>query len=312
MILNSLIIPVYKNEEEIPKLLDVLSTLNTKIKDLEVVFVVDGSPDKSSDLLNTLLAKTKLRAQLICLSKNFGAMSAIRAGLQESRGTQFAVMAADLQEPIELIETFFSKLSEGTCDVIYGERNSRADPILTKLTSNLFWYLYRKFIFAEIPNGGVDVFGCNEEFKDQVLKLEESHSSLMAIIFWLGYRREAVLYDRQERSSGRSSWTLSKKINYLRDSIFSFSNSPIILLTWAGIAGIIASISLGLSILYASISGDINVPGYAPTILTIIFFGGLNLFGIGIIGTYAWRTYENTKRRPLTLVMSKKQFGAEK
>ena len=306
MITNSLIIPVYRNEAEIPNLLKALSTLNTKIQGLEVVFVVDGSPDQSFEVLNRLLVKTNFKAQLVSLSKNFGAMSAIRAGLQEARGNQFAVMAADLQEPIDLIETFFLKLSKGDCDVIYGERNSRADPVFTKLASNIFWFLYRKFIFSEMPNGGVDVFGCNNKFKEQILKLEESHSSLMAIIFWLGYRRESVLYDRQKRSIGRSSWTFSKKVNYLRDSIFSFSNSPIILLTWAGIAGIIISISLGLSILYASISGDINVPGYAPTILAIIFFGGLNLFGIGIIGTYAWRTYENTKRRPLTLVMSKK------
>jgi len=312
MIMNSLIIPVYKNEAEIPNLLEALSTLNTKIQGLEVVFVVDGSPDQSFDVLNKLLVKTNFKAQLVSLSKNFGAMSAIRAGLQEARGNQFAVMAADLQEPIDLIETFFLKLSKGGCDVIYGERNSRADPVFTKLASNIFWFLYRKFIFSEMPNGGVDVFGCNNKFKEQILKLEESHSSLMAIIFWLGYRRESVLYDRQKRSIGRSSWTFSKKVNYLRDSIFSFSNSPIILLTWTGIAGIIISITLGLSILYASISGNINVPGYAPTILAIIFFGGLNLFGIGIIGTYAWRTYENTKRRPLTLVMSKKQFGDEK
>ena len=135
MIKNSLIIPIYGNESGIPHLIDELSSFNKKIDHLEAVFVVDGSPDESFSLLKELLPKSGIKTQLILLSKNFGSLAAVRTGLQKARGQNFAVMAADLQEPLELIDTFFSKLSGGGCDVVYGIRNARSDPIFSKIFS---------------------------------------------------------------------------------------------------------------------------------------------------------------------------------
>jgi len=306
--MNSLIIPVYKNAENIHSLLAALKELDRQIANLEVVFVVDGSPDSSADLLTQLLPNSGITAQLLLLSRNFGSFAAIRAGLQAARGERFAVMAADLQEPPELVMTFFKALESEPVDIVIATRDSRSDPLLSRLASNIFWKLYKKFVVPEIPEGGVDVFGCNLLFRNNLLQLDESHSSLVALLFWMGFRRKVVSYTRLAREHGKSAWTFKKKYIYFKDSIFSFTDAPIKLLTWVGFFGILFSMLMALTVLFARLLNWVVVPGYSATVLTIIFFGALNLFGLGIIGTYAWRTYENTKRRPSALVMRQVDF----
>jgi glycosyltransferase involved in cell wall biosynthesis len=308
--MNSLIIPVYKNAENIPSLLATLKELDRQIANLEVVFVVDGSPDSSASLLTQLLPTSGMTAQLLLLSRNFGSYAAIRAGLQAARGERFAVMAADLQEPPELVITFFKALESEPVDIVIATRESRADPLLTRLASNMFWKLYKKFVVPEMPAGGVDVFGCNLTFRNNLLQLDESHSSLVVLLFWMGFRRKVVSYTRLARQHGKSAWTFKKKYIYFKDSIFSFTDVPIKLLTWVGTLGILFSVVMALTVLLGRLTGWVDVPGYSATVLTIIFFGALNLLGLGIIGTYAWRTYENTKRRPSALVMTQINFSS--
>lgn len=310
--MNSLIIPVYRNAENIPSLLVALKDLDRLITNLEVVFVVDGSPDSSANLLTQLLPKSGLRTQLLLLSRNFGSYAAIRAGLIAASGERFAVMAADLQEPPELVTKFFTILESEPVDIVIATRESRADPFLSKLASNMFWKLYRKFIVPEMPEGGVDVFACNLNFRNNLIKLDESHSSLVALLFWMGFRRKVVNYTRLARQHGKSAWTVKKKYNYFKDSIFSFTDAPIKLLTWIGTLGVLFSVMMALIVLFGRLTGLVNVPGYSATVLTIIFFGALNLLGLGIVGTYAWRTYENTKRRPSALVMTQFENLASK
>jgi len=309
--MNSLIIPVYKNEENIPDLLEALISLNKQVSNLEVVFIVDGSPDASASLLTELLPATELSAQLLLLSKNFGSFSAIRVGLQASRGELFAVMSADLQEPLDLVSTFFTILENEPIDIVIGTRESRSDQFLSRLTSKIFWVFYKKFVVPDMPVGGVDMFGCNRLFRDHLLQLNESHSSLVALLFWMGFRRKIISYARLPRLHGKSAWTYTKKIRYLKDNIFSFTDTPIILLTWAGVCGIFVSILLAIIVIYSKLTSQITVPGYTATILTVIFFGAINLLGLGIIGTYAWRTYENTKQRPSAIIMSRNEFCGE-
>ena len=310
--MNSLIVPVYKNAENIPALIVALQELNRQISNLEVVFVVDGSPDLSASLLKELLPASGLSAQLLLLSRNFGSYAAIRAGLIAARGERFAVMAADLQEPPELVTKFFDVLEFEQVDIVIATRESRADPLLSRLASNVFWAMYKKFVVADMPKGGVDVFACNRVFRDHLVRLDESHSSLVALLFWMGFRRKEVAYVRQARQLGKSAWTFKKKYVYFKDSVFSFTDTPIKLLTWIGMSGIAFSVLMAFVVLLSRFAGWVSVPGYSATVLTIIFFGALNLLGLGIIGTYSWRTYENTKRRPSALVMSQTDFVPEK
>src|SRR5262249_34840497 len=160
-------------------------------------------------------------AQLICLSRNFGAFAVIRAGLAAACGEYFAVLAADLQEPPTLVLQMFKTLEQDECDVAVGERAKRNDQQRANLASNLFWWLYRKIIFQEIPPGGVDIFGCNRRVRDQLVTLSERNSSLVGLLFWIGFRRKMLPYQRLRREIGKSSWTFTKKWHYLLDSVYS-------------------------------------------------------------------------------------------
>ncbi|WP_229425705.1 hypothetical protein [Massilia sp. Se16.2.3] len=190
-------------------------------------------------------------------------------------------MAADLQEPPELLVAFFRALAADECDVAIGTRNARNDPASSRLASSLFWGMYRKLVVPDMPPGGVDVFGCNTVFRDQLLALDESRSSLIALIFWLGFRRKLVGYERLVRQEGKSAWTLSKKIDYMMDSIFAFTDYPIRLLMRIGALGSAASLGVALMVAVARLVGAISVPGYAATMLAVLVLGALNLLGLG-------------------------------
>jgi glycosyltransferase involved in cell wall biosynthesis len=308
----SLIIPVYRNEASVPELLEAIGGIDRALASrLEAVFVVDGSPDASYVRLLQLLPATGLRAKLVLLSRNFGSFAAIRAGLQLARGPWFAVMAADLQEPPQLMLDFFRTLEHEPVDVVLGERATRSDPWFSRLVANTFWWLYRRLVQKEIPPGGVDVFGCNEHFRDCLLRLTESNSSLVGQIFWLGFRRKLFPYHRLQRRHGASAWTFARKLRYLGDSLFAFSDLPIRALLWAGLAGLVLSIVFGIVVIIARLSGAIALPGYAATVLTITFFAALNSFALGILGSYTWRAYENTKQRPASVVLMSTDFAGK-
>jgi glycosyltransferase involved in cell wall biosynthesis len=306
----SIVIPVYKNEASIPDLLQTLEGISKQLDcSLEVVFVVDGSPDESFQRLAAELPAAGLKSKLIGLSRNFGSFSAIRVGLQKASGPYFAVMAADLQEPADLIVAFFQELASDGADVVVGSRVSRDDPFLGRIASQLFWFLYRKLIQPELPRGGIDVFGCNADVRRELLKLEESHSSLVGLLVWLGFRRKAIPYKRARRQHGKSAWTFRKRMRYLVDSSFSFSDLPIKVLLWMGSIGLLISLLFSVVLLWARLTGRIQVPGYSPIVLTIIFFGSINLVCLGIVGAYVWRVYENTKKRPGAVVLREMEFN---
>lgn len=305
----TLVIPVYKNEGSIPDLLSAVAGLHRQLDgELKTIFVIDGSPDRCYELLRDALPSQPFQSKLALLSRNFGSFAAIRAGLELGDSDRYAVMAADLQEPPELVLEMDKVLRSEPIDIVVGTREGRNDPLSSRIPAQLFWWLYRKYVIQDVPPGGVDVFGCNRAFRDTLLKLDERHSSLIAQIFWLGFRRKLISYVRQPRQHGESAWTLRKKINYLMDSVFAFTDLPIRLLVRVGGGTALVAGSLGMVIVGGKLMGLISVPGYAMTMLTIIFLGAVNLFGLGIVGSYAWRAYENTKSRPHTIPMKVHHF----
>lgn len=303
-LLYSLIVPVYKNEANLPSLLVCMAEISKALNHhLEVVFVVDGSPDQCYPILKEKLPWQPYPSQLLLHSRNYGSFAAIRTGMKSMRGQYMAMMAADLQEPPEMIIEFFRILETDEADVVLGARDSRNDPWLSKLSAQFFWLLYKRLVIPDLPDGGVDVFGCNHAFRTELLGMHESNASLIGLIYWLGFRRKTVLYTRRQRVHGVSAWTLSKKISYLADSIFAFSSLPIKALSNLGIFGFCIAVLAGTLIIILKLIGLINIPGYAATMLAILLFGSLNMIGIGIIGAYVWRSYGNTMARPLAVTM---------
>ncbi len=308
----SLVIPVYRNAENIPHLLPALERLWLDMdRDMEVVFVVDGSPDDSFDQLRRALPDAPFVSQLLEHSRNFGSFAAIRTGMAAARGAYVAAMAADLQEPPELVRQMFATLAQDKADVVFGQRAERDDPFFYKLLSETFWKLYRRFVIREIPHGGVDVFGCNRRVRDAVLSLVEANSSLVAQLFWVGYRRAFLPYKRRKREHGVSAWNMRKRLKYMLDSILSFTNLPIMVLFWIGFVGVSISILLAAVVLGAWALGQVDAKGYTPLMLAVVFFGSLQLLSTGIVGFYLWRIFENTKCRPATFVATALRFDPE-
>lgn len=298
----SLVIPVYRNEENIADLVAALNALDQSIGGMEVVFVVDGSPDRSGELLLASRPEMSFACKVAFHSRNFGSFTAIRTGMELASGNLIAVMAADLQEPPELILAFSRILRSGEADIVLGERTYRQDDLLQDIFSSLFWRLYRKLVMKDIPRGGVDVFACTRQVADSVLQISEPNSSLIAQLFWVGYRRTFVPYARRPREKGTSSWGFSRRLRYMMDSIFSFSDLPILAVMYFGLIGCVLSLLFGIFIAAMRLVGYIEEPGYAALAVLITFSTCAILAVQGILGAYLWRTFENTKQRPLRII----------
>jgi glycosyltransferase involved in cell wall biosynthesis len=306
----SLVIPVYRNEKNLDRLLAELSKLKDRLPDeLEVVFVVDGSPDASLQILRDRLPSLSLRSQLISLSRNFGSFNAVMAGLGAGTGDHFAVLAADLQEPPELILQFHEVLKSDTADIVFGHRTGRSDPWMSELSSNIFWWIYRKLVVPDMPAGGVDVFACSKTVRDQVLRFREVNTNLIALLFWMGYRRHYIGYERAPRREGESGWTFSKKLEYCLNSIFNFTRLPIRLLLIVGVVGSTLAVVSAIVVLITKLRGDISVPGYTITVLFILFFGGVITLGLGVLGQYLWLSLQNVRGRPSYLIAESEQYS---
>jgi hypothetical protein len=165
-------------------------------------------------------------------------------------------------------------------------------------------------VIKDMPPGGVDMFGCTREVCDRLLQLQGIDSNLIALLFWLGYRREYIVYERQRRLAGKSAWTFGKKLRYCLNSIFNFTDIPIQLLLWAGAIALVLAVSAGMLVIVAKLRGDIPVPGYAPIVLATLFFGALTSLGFGIVGQYLWLGLQIGRRRPNYIVRSAEEPGS--
>lgn len=307
----SIVIPLFRSESSLDALLERLDSYAADWgSELEVVFVDDGSPDRCSELLAETLPARAFQSSLVRHARNFGSFAAIATGMRSASGQFIAVMAADLQEPEHLIRDFFADLKRDECDVVVGVRRFRADSFRSRVASRIFWTVYCRLVQREMPRGGVDVFACTQTVSKQLANMEESHSSLVGMLIWLGFRRKDIPYDRQERHSGRSAWSIRKRFRYLSDSVYSFTDMPIHLLLAVGIIGIVGSLSFAIVVAVAKLAGLIDVPGYAATIIVISFLSALNMSALGVVGAYVWRAYENTKGRPNAIVRDIQRIGA--
>jgi glycosyltransferase involved in cell wall biosynthesis len=299
----AVVIPVYKNEASLPELFEQLRETSTQLGGrLRVIFVDDCSPDNAASLILSQAHDSDLEIELVRHSRNFGSFTAIRTGLKCANADFVGVISADLQEPPSLLIDFFSKLQEGSTDIVFGTRINRQDPLISKCFSLVYWKIYRKFINREIPVGGVDLFACTNEVVRIVNSLTEGRSSLIGMLFWVGFRRSFIDYSRSSRKFGKSSWSFRRKFEYMADSIFSFSDLPIRFIRMIGIFGTLFAVLLSGILLFLSWTNSINVPGYAPLMLAIVLGNSANLLALGILGSYIWRSFELAQSRPLAIV----------
>lgn len=302
----AIVIPVFNEEAVLPELCSRLTALlgaNTDFR-WRVVLVDDGSRDRSADLLRAQ-AQRDPRFELVELSRNFGFQNALAAGLAQAQASEVdavVTMDADLQDPPELIPELIAAW-QGGAEIVRARRRSRAEGGLRRAGFDLFHATFGRLSdFPIEPNTGT--FGLlGRQALEAFQQLPERHRFFPGLRAWVGFQSADVLYDRQERAAGRPQQTLRRLIRYALDGVFSFSHLPLRMLTYCGV--FIALLGFAAAIFYAvrRIIGIETAPtGYTTLVTLLIFFGGVQLVGIGVLGEYLGRMYDEVKQRPLYIV----------
>ncbi|MEZ0396706.1 MAG: glycosyltransferase family 2 protein [Anaerolineales bacterium] len=300
MSLISIVVPVYNNAASLPDLLARFQDLAAQdpANRYEFIFVDDGSFDDSYAVLQSL-ARREGRVRIVKLSRNFGSNAAIMAGLTQARGQAVAAIAADLQDPPELIAAMLDHWRAGA-KVVLAARRGRDDGLLSNLLSDIFYALFRRFAIPSMPKRGFDFFLLDRQVCDQVNRIQEHNVYLMGLILWLGFQPVVVHYDRQrrERRYGRSMWTLRRKIKYFIDSFVAFSYFPVRAASLMGICLSVLGALYAVIILFLRLFYAIEVQGWASLMLVLLLVSGIQMLLLGILGEYLWRNLDETRKRP--------------
>ena len=299
----TIIVPVYYNELNLPDTIPQLLALEEKLNGykLELIFVDDGSKDQSLGILLDYQKRFPNQIKLVKLTRNFGTMAALQAGLTVATGDCIGVIAADLQDPPELFLEMVRHWEQGV-KAIFAVRSDREESLIQKAFSNLYYALIRRFAVPGYPAGGFDFFLVDRQVVEEVNKIKEKNTNLMTLVFWLGYQAVFIPYVRRKRVKGESRWTFGKKIKLFVDTFVSFSYFPIRLFSFLGIIYAVISFSYGAFIFFSWLSYGIEVQGWVPMMLVLTFTAGLQMTLLGILGEYLWRTLDEARGRPLFVI----------
>jgi len=299
----SVVIPVYFNEHSLPGLFDELKEVERQLQSrgvgLELIFVDDGSGDVS---LKTLLDYKARRPQTKVLkhTRNFGAGQAIKSGLRHVTGDCFLFLAADSQDPPDLIVQTVDRWLDGKKYVV-ATRESRQDPLISKFFSWIYYKLVAMFVISDYPRGGFDVALMDKSLLPHMLKAGKN-INLNLFGYWLGYKPELIPYKRLRRSHGKSRWTPTKRVKLFMDSLLGFSVVPMRVISMIGLIVAVLSLGFGVSVVVSALLGDKAVPGFAALATIISFLLGLIVVMLGVIGEYLWRIADETNQRPDSVV----------
>jgi dolichol-phosphate mannosyltransferase len=298
----SLVIPIYNEEEVLPRLDERLGPLlDTLGVSCEVVFVDDGSKDDSLEILRTMVAREP-RYRVVSFSRNFGHQRAITAGMASSRGKAVVVMDADLQDPPEVIVEMLAKWREGY-DVVYGRRRTREGETAFKLfTAKVFYRLFAAMIPIEVPLDAGDFRLMSRRVIVAMHELRETHRFVRGLVSWVGFKQTAVEYDRAARAAGETKYPLRKMLAFAFDGIASFSILPLRLATYLGGLVGVASVLYAVSAILAHSVFHATVPGWTTTVVLVSALFSVQLLVTGVLGEYVGRIYEEVKGRPLYVV----------
>ena len=303
----SLVIPMYYEEEVANECYDRLITVLTGIKeqyDYEIVFVNDGSKDKTLSILEEIAKKDK-KVKVISFSRNFGHQAAVTCGLKYTTGDAILIMDADLQDPPELIPDMLKYWEEGN-EVIYGKRKTREGESFFKLfTAKAFYSILNGLSDVEIPKDTGDFRLVDRKVVDVVNNLPEHNKFLRGLFSWVGFNQYAYEYERKERFAGETKYPLKKMLKLASDGIINFSSKPLKIIGTVGIVSIIISFCI---FVYAIISfcckiGDLT-PGWTSIMCTMTFLSGVILVSLYLMGEYISRIFDNIKGRPEYIVKS--------
>ena len=301
--LVSILVPAYNEEETLNMLYERLEKLmneNSKY-DFEILLVNDGSKDNTFSIMKSLREKDK-RICYLNLSRNYGKETAMIAGLDYVKGDCVILIDADLQDPPELIPEMLKFWEDGYDDVYAKRKSRKGETWLKKFTSKMYYRTLQSVTKIEIQKDTGDFRLLDRRCVEALKSLRESERYTKGLYSWIGYKKKEILYDRDPRIAGKTKYNYGKLINLSLDGITSFTTSP---LRWSAIIGVIVSLIAFiymLVIIFKTIICGVDVPGYASTMVVILFLGGIQLISLGIIGEYLGRAFYESKGRPLYFI----------
>ncbi|WP_347337940.1 glycosyltransferase family 2 protein [Photobacterium angustum] len=300
----SLIVPVYNEEEAIPLFYkEVKSKLSAY--NFEIIFINDGSNDKTEDVINELQVNDKI-IKMINFSRNFGKEAALFAGLEAAKGDAVIPIDVDLQDPIEVIPEMIERWENGY-DVVLAKRIDRStDSVIKRKTAEWFYSIHNKISSPKIESNVGDFRLMSRSVVNNILLLPERNLFMKGILSWVGGNVYIIEYKRAERIAGETKFNGWKLWNLALEGITSFSTIPLRVWTYVGISISLLSFIYGLWMIIEHMVWGNSVPGYSSIMVSILFLGGIQLIGIGILGEYIGRIYIESKKRPRYLVKNKK------
>jgi polyisoprenyl-phosphate glycosyltransferase len=296
----SVIIPCYYNEANIPVTTAELIANEKQFDsdmEFEYIMVDDGSKDLTLSALTTFKNRYPHKVTVIKLSGNFGSYNAILAGMKYATGDCTVVITADLQDPPSLMVKMVDYWKKGI-KLVVANREQRNEPFLTKLFAGLYQKMMRKYALPNLPEGGFDFCLFDKQLREQVLALDEKNTNSLYLLIWLNYDYVSIPYTRQERTIGKSRWTLKKKMKLFIDSFVSFSYTPLRLITGAGLVLGFISFVYALYVVFAKLNGQVDVEGWTAMMVVFLLVSSFQMIAIGIIGEYLWRNLEASRKRP--------------
>ncbi|MBC8106475.1 MAG: glycosyltransferase family 2 protein [Anaerolineae bacterium] len=308
MALISVVVPIFNEQENLPELRRrMTASLDSTGDSWELVLVNDGSRDASPQMLREMNAEDP-RIKVIDLSRNFGHQPAVTAGIHHARGDCVILIDGDLQDPPEVIPEMVAKWKQGH-QVVLGERRSRAEGGTRGVGFKLFYPIFRRI--SDLPSApDAGIFGLMDRVVvNEFNKLPERNRFIPGLRSWLGFKQTSVLYDRQDRAAGKPKQTLRRLMKYAMDGMVSFSYKPLRASMWLGFT--VSGISFLLGVFYLIDflrHRDKYGTGFTTLMLTMLFFGGVQLISVGVLGEYIGRIYEEIKQRPLYVVQEKLGF----
>jgi polyisoprenyl-phosphate glycosyltransferase len=300
--LVSLVVPVLNEADAIPLFLNAISTvLQPAGLEYEVLFVDDGSSDDTLAVLKQA-SRRDARVRVVSFTRNFGKEAALSAGLDFARGDVMIPIDVDLQDPPELIPAFVDRWRDGY-DVVYGVRARRdADSFLKRHTSRAFYRMFNRFSTTKLPENAGDFRLLDKRVVEVLRRLPERTRFMKGLYAWVGFRTAAVTYERPARSAGVTKWKPWALWNFALDGLFGFSTLPLRAWTYIGMGIAAAALFYALFIALRTFILGVDVPGYASIVTSIMFFSGIQLVTLGVIGEYVGRLFQESKARPLYVV----------
>jgi dolichol-phosphate mannosyltransferase len=299
----SLVIPFLNEEAVLPKLFLRLSEELARIPGYhwELILVDDGSTDGSHQAIRRHRSSFPGTVRLVQLARNFGHQPAVMAGLRACRGDASIILDADLQDPPSVFPAFLEKFREGF-EVVYAVRQNRKESLWKRVAYGSFYRIFRRFADVEVPLDAGDFGLISRAVRDQIITMPERDVLVRGLRTWVGFRQTGVPYDRPERDAGETKYTLAKLIRLAAAGFFGYSTLPLRLATWLGLLAAASALVYGLYVIVTKLGGQPPPPGWASLALLVVFFGGIQLICIGIVGEYIGRIYQQVQGRPLYVV----------